>query len=99
MMNFYKSATRLPLTVSRLAMAMASAFSVLPKGIFKTFLCMDSKRSSVCVSWEISFHHSKKDVYPTQVWREMFLVTYSALLTCLKNFRLFFFAELFLVPF
>ena len=53
-------------------MAMASAFSVLPKDIFKAFLCMDSKRSSVCVSWESSFHHSKKDVYPTQVWREMF---------------------------
>ena len=80
-------------------MATASAYSVLPKVILKAFLCMDSKRSSMCVLWESSFHHSKKDVYPTQVWREMFLVTYSALLICLKNFRLFFFAELFLVPF
>ena len=53
----------------------------------------------MCVSRESSIHHSKKDVYPTQVWREMFLATYSALLICLKNFRLFFFAELFLVSF
>ena len=80
-------------------MAMASAYSVLPKVILEAFLCMDSKRSSMCVSRESAIHHSKKDVYPTQVWREMFLATYSALLICLKNFRLFFFAELFFVSF
>ena len=65
-------------------MAMASAYSVLPKIVLKAFLCMDSKRS-MCVSWANSFHHYKKDVYPTQVWRERFLVIYSALLVCLKK--------------
>ena len=34
------------LSVSRLAMAMASVYSVLPKITLRAFLCMDSKRSS-----------------------------------------------------
>ena len=75
-------------------MAMASAYSVLPQIVLKAFLCMDSKRPSVCVSWANSFHRYKKGVYPTQVWRERFLVIYSTLLVCL-----FFFAELFLLSF